>query len=382
MASIARKSTSPFWIACFTDHAGRQRQRSTKETDRKRALAMALQFEETARGRPNERQIRKVLGDVYREAHQQELPQETIRSYLSRWRERKAVELRASTFARYKTAIEKFVVWLGERADRDLGLLVAGDFLAFRTHVSLKLCARSANIDLKILRIAFGDAEKERLLPGNPAKEVTFLRVTPSEGAERRPFSSEEIRRLLATADEEWKGLILAGYYSGQRLGDVARLRWRQVNFELGELTFSTSKTSRLVQTPIGMPLLEYLKSRAENVTPDQPVFPAANDLVTKSKGQVRRLSNQFYEILVAAGLAAKRKKASTGAGHGVKRKVNELSFHSLRHTLTSDLKNAGVSEVIAMDWVGHDSRAISRVYTHISSSAKRDALKQLPNVV
>jgi integrase len=61
---------------------------------------------------------------------------------------------------------------------------------------------------------------------------------------------------------------------------------------------------------------------------------------------------------------------------------VNELSFHSLRHTLTSDLKNAGVSEVIAMDWVGHDSRAISRVYTHISSSAKRDALKQLPNVV
>jgi integrase len=79
--------------------------------------------------------------------------------------------------------------------------------------------------------------------------------------------------------------------------------------------------------------------------------------------------------------LAQERTKDATGEGRSSKRTINEISFHSLRHTATSWLKNAGVSEAIAMDIVGHDSAAISRHYTHIDTSSKRAALAKMPDL-
>jgi integrase len=63
-----------------------------------------------------------------------------------------------------------------------------------------------------------------------------------------------------------------------------------------------------------------------------------------------------------------------TGKGRALRRLVSEISFHSLRHTATSLLKNAGVPEAVAMDIIGH--------YTHIETKAKRAALQKLPNVM
>jgi hypothetical protein len=52
-----------------------------------------------------------------------------------------------------------------------------------------------------------------------------------------------------------------------------------------------------------------------------------------------------------------------------------------LRHTATSLLKNAGVSEAVARHIIGHESAPISRHYTHIDESSKRKALAKLPDV-
>jgi hypothetical protein len=44
-------------------------------------------------------------------------------------------------------------------------------------------------------------------------------------------------------------------------------------------------------------------------------------------------------------------------------------------------LKNAGVSEAVAMDIIGHDSKLVSQNYTHIEESTKRKALSKLPDI-
>ena len=51
-------------------------------------------------------------------------------------------------------------------------------------------------------------------------------------------------------------------------------------------------------------------------------------------------------------------------------------------HTATSLLKNAGVSDVVARDIVGHESEAVSRNYTHIDAETKRAALDKLPELL
>jgi len=60
---------------------------------------------------------------------------------------------------------------------------------------------------------------------------------------------------------------------------------------------------------------------------------------------------------------------------------MNKLGFHALRHTATSLLKNAGASDVIAREIIGHDSKAVSRVYTHLDKSALADAMQKLPDI-
>ena len=112
-------------------------------------------------------------------------------------------------------------------------------------------------------------------------------------------------------------------------------------------------------------------------------MFSAACALVERER-DVGRLSQQFYELLVTAGLAAARlgKDESRGVGRKGPRLRSELTFHSLRHMATSLLKNAGVSEAVARDVIERDSEQISRHYTHIEASAKREALDRLPDVL
>ena len=81
------------------------------------------------------------------------------------------------------------------------------------------------------------------------------------------------------------------------------------------------------------------------------------------------------------AGLIQPRTCESTGRGHSGAREPSEISFHSLRHSAVTMLKAAGVSDFIAREIVGHESAAISRQYTHLTTDDKRNAMHRLPDV-
>ena len=68
MASIRKLPNSKFWITCYTDATGKQRQRRTKETDRKAAFSRANEYE-TAYRKKTEHQARRVISDIYEEIH-------------------------------------------------------------------------------------------------------------------------------------------------------------------------------------------------------------------------------------------------------------------------------------------------------------------------
>jgi integrase len=92
-------------------------------------------------------------------------------------------------------------------------------------------------------------------------------------------------------------------------------------------------------------------------------------------------LSNQFREILVGAGLVEPRNYRTFTKGRSATREPSELSFHSLRHSAVTMLKAAGLSDFFAREIVGHDSAAVSRQYTHLSTDDLRVAMERLPDV-
>jgi integrase len=162
--------------------------------------------------------------------------------------------------------------------------------------------------------------------------------------------------------------------YLGQRLGDLARLTWRAVDLDTGEVAFSTRKTGRRIV----LPLADYLASLPASDNPNAFVFARA-----ASAKRTASLSNQFRDILVPAGLVEPQPRGhkSTGKGRDQAREASEISFHSLRHSAVTMLKAAGVSDFIAREIVGHASAAVSRQYTHLTTDDKRSAMQRLPDV-
>jgi integrase len=180
------------------------------------------------------------------------LPSASIKSWCETWLEAKAIEAEETTHARYKRVIERFTGFLGEaKSKRDLATLQTSDVARFRDREAKELSRATANLGVKVLRVCLGEAVRQGLLTTSPAVHVKKLKSTKE--SKRRAFTLAEIKRILKACehDQEWRGLVLLGLYLGQRLGDLARLTWRAVNFETGEIAFTAHKTGRRIVLPL-----------------------------------------------------------------------------------------------------------------------------------
>ena len=393
MASVHKQPGKPNWFCAFSiwnpeTLTSRQVFRSTKTRDKKQALEICRAWDKAARkarnGKLNEDSARAIIAqgvsDVLMAVSAESLPSASIKAWCETWLQAKAVEAEESTHDRYKRIVERFTGFLGSKANRDLSTLQASDIARFRDREAKALSRSTANLSMKVLRVCFGEAVRQGLLTVNPALRVKFLKS--AKESKRRAFTLSEIKRILDAAgdDTEWRGLVLFGLYLGQRLGDLAKLTWRAVNLDQGEIAFTAKKTGRRVVLPLVQPLSDYLASLPTSDNPNAFIFPnsAAHKRTTS-------LSNQFRKILVEAGLVEPRSSEATskgtGNGRSGRRETSEISFHSLRHSAVTMLKASGLSDFIAREIVGHDSAAVSRAYTHLSTEDLRGAMQRVPDV-
>jgi integrase len=378
MASIWKHPNSPYWTACFTDLDGRRKKRSTKETNRRKAEKLAEQFEEAARKRRTFGQVRSVLQDLHREITGEELKSVTVREHVQSWLAEKKDETKLATMHFYKASTTKFLDFLGERSDQEISLVTRGDLIGYRKALASTLSSNSTNHHIKCARMMFKMARRDALIAENPAEFVE--RVKKKGGYERRPFTEEEIRRVLAEADDEWRSMILFALYTGQRLSDVAAFTWAQVNLEKAEIRFETAKTGRRMLIPIAAPLLTNLKSIRKKDKGAGPIHPRAAATLNKNY-KTSTLSNQFANLLAAAGLRNKVSHKKEKDGRAGAKTGAQLSFHSLRHTAVTLLKEAGVPHAVVQELIGHDSEQMSEHYTHVGIEALKKAAAALADV-
>jgi integrase len=94
-----------------------------------------------------------------------------------------------------------------------------------------------------------------------------------------------------------------------------------------------------------------------------------------------RKVKSHLFRIGVRILRVLPGGHKSAGKGRNQAREASEISFHSLRHSAVTMLKAAGVSDFIAREIVGHESAAVSRQYTHLTTDDKRAAMQRLPDV-
>jgi integrase len=313
-------------------------------------------------------QLRKILSDVSEKVTGDDLSVPTTEGYLNDWLSVIGTRVEAVTLVRYKGTVAKFLGILGPKAKQPVTALTPQDIERFvSSRLEANLAPKTTIVDLKTLGTAFRRAEAYGIILKNP---VSAVRPPKEECSERGVFAQEDVQKLLDAAPSlEWQTLILLGYFLGARLSDCVHLQWANVHPDQGVIVYEQKKTGKKVVVPMHYHVIEHLNYRAQFGT-QGPLCPT---LVERVTGGRNGLSGAFKRIVIKAGI-----DPGIIDGKGVK-KFTRRTFHSLRHSFTSALANAGIAEEVRMKLTGHSSKPVHHGYTHLEISALKSAVGALP---
>jgi integrase len=406
MASIYRKTgasgaTSPFWQARLKGIAGERLWISTKQSNQKKAFAVALRWEEAARlaekqelntvkatqileaietltKTPGTIEATRALFDaLLRDSIQEDLKGQNFARYCDEWLAQRT-GVAASSLAKYRSTVLGFVEFLAERRrSASVASITTGEIERFRKHLmDSGRTASTVNGSLGILRALFGSARRSGIVAVNVAEALEPIRSVKED---RLPLTDKQVRELLAVADPQWRGAILVGYHTGARLRDVTELTWSNLDLEKRRLSFVPRKTGRngaVTSLSLHRDVYTYLTEEAViSDDPGAPVFPALRGVPT---GGTNGLSTMFASLMKEAHIDIPLGNEKSDKG----RRFRKLSFHSLRHGFISKLAAAEISIDVRRGMVGHASDRVHDGYVHLDPALQAAAMEKLSSVL
>ena len=371
------RKRSPYWYACYRDATGRRLKKSTGQTIKAKALEVcralerveALAYERTL----TEIKTRELLGEVLERVTGESLRVFTVRQWLEHCVQGKKKSRSGKTAARHEQMMKEFVAFLGRRADVTIAAITAKDISDFRDSRERQgLAPATVNLDVTILSSAFNAAQKQGYVSVNPCAAVEPL---PDTAERKETFTPEQVAALVTAAEGDWRGLILTAFYTGARIGKVANLRWKNIDLlsAIPTIRHRPGKGAKSDVVNVIHPVLaDYLLTLPAPATDEAFLFPS---LAGRSVSPL----SKYFRLHLMKRARIKQRVIRERQTNG--RSVNALTFHSLRHSFSSLLANAGVPEELRMAMVGHTSRDTHKRYTHHELAVFRDAVSLLPRI-
>lgn len=262
-----------------------------------------------------------------------------------------------------KKAISYFLDYLGPRADEPINHITAYDCKAFIQWRLNDPATRTAPLTVDrhrhTLSALFNRAVDQELLTRNPWKKASVPKETPLDVAPNRrsSFTPDEIKLMIENMPGEWPDFIrLTIMCMGQRLGDMARLRWEQVDRKNNILHIRTGKTKANLDMPITYGMRDLL-DRLEQTRVDEYIFPRFRVKYERSG----KLSLEFKKWLIKLGIISPDEEPPALPGN--MHHIAEKSFHSFRKTVVTAGRASGIAPDVMRTLVGHDSEEIQRAY-------------------
>ena len=403
MASVKKFPFSAMWYACFkmpTGHFGpggrplfKRVQRTTGLTDKDRALQLAISYERAAREvaekRSVEKTARRFLAELQVIAGFEITQMEQTESFLKRWLEGKRKHVANKTWLNFSGIVKDFLDWLGAKKMNPLVEITPRVVADFRdAEVARGKAGTTVNKALSVLGQAFEEAVTQMSLERNPTRGLLIKRADKN-AQERKHFTFEQFRELIRRTGPgeksrrgnevhpDWHTFILATGYTGGRQQEVAKLEWSNVNLAQKILGLVRSKNGDIHWMPMHTALHAHISALA-GVTPDSErgkyVMPHMSGL------EEREISKTFREtILPRVGIVQPYDKRTEGKGVG--RKLAAYSVHSLRHSLSTWLNDAGVTDLMRLRLVGHENEDVNRNYTHTEMTQAAREIEKVPSV-
>ena len=143
--------------------------------------------------------------------------QERAAPHITRWIDSQEVTKSTGTTTGHRHIVEAFRPHLGDQKAKSIQNITPQDISSFRdAQIKAGQSPSTANMALKPSRIALNVARRQGLITTTPADAVDLL---AAKRGERKTFSREQIKPLLARANDQWRGMIIFGDVSWAAVG-------------------------------------------------------------------------------------------------------------------------------------------------------------------
>ncbi|OGW59141.1 MAG: hypothetical protein A2Y48_02735 [Nitrospirae bacterium RIFCSPLOW2_12_42_9] len=200
---------------------------------------------------------------------------------------------------------------------------------------------------LVVLKAIFNKAVYDGLLAVNPASKVKLWKVNNEVV---RYLTPKQETDLLEHLPERFHPIVLTALNTGLRQGELLRLTWQDIDWNMGILTVRESKSGEARRVPMNSTVQEILTTlRPQDYSQEDTIFPH----------DARYLRRAFDKAVSKA-------------------KLNPFRFHDLRHTFASRLAMQGANDRTIMTLGGWKSPRMLNRYAHISPTHLWQAVEGL----
>jgi integrase len=276
-----------------------------------------------------------------------------------------AIGRKPSTIGSYESMLRVHLVpWFGTHP---MASLRRRDVEAF-ADAKLRdgLSAKSVRNLLGVLHAVYRHAQRREWVAANPVELAHRPRVSGSKDI--RFLTLDEVDQLIAAieGDDPYEQLdrvlILAAAHTGMRKGELAALRWKDIDWTAGRVRVRRAWVRRRMGTP---------KSRrgARSIPLSARLAHALQDHRDKSRFQAE--DDLVFAHPLHGGPLAEATTTRRFKRHAAKAGVRtDVRFHDLRHTFGTAMAASGEVPLRTLqEWMGHRDAQTTQIHADYAES-------------
>ena len=240
------------------------------------------------------------------------------------------------------------------------------------------LSVASVKLAHRILRRALADAVRWNLIITNPAAAT---RAPKGEAKEMTVWTGVQARDFLdALADDRLIGLWTLALHTGLRRGELAGLRWNDIDLNAGTLTVAQQRTTANHAVVITTPKA---KSQRQLLLAPATIAALREHLNRQRQERVALgpdWTDSGYVFVDEAGVEFHPHRFTKKFEDAIKRTgAPKIRLHDTRHTMASLALEAGVHPKVVQEQLGHSAIAVTLdTYSHVPQAVRRDSADKI----
>ena len=325
--------------------------------------ALSTSVTEARRLRDNHLNEVRLNGDISRPE-----PVKTSKLFgevAQQWAKIKKGKVKASTLRDYRSAMNTYILpRFGNTPIDGITFLDVEEFIS-----ELKCTAKRVNNILVPMRSVMQFALRAELIEKNP---LTLVRNLKTDKPDIHPLSMDEVHRFLDAVLPYYREFFTVAFFTGMRFGEMAALKWQNVDFKLGVIRVRETRVrgeEGRPKTPGSVRDIKMLPPVVEAMRRQRLHTMGRSEYVFLNQKSRPLLPNSInYHIwkpaLIEAGLKPR-------------------SLYQTRHTFATLMLDAGELPGWVQKMMGHASlkMILERYYAYIKNYQRDDGEAFMSNV-